>query len=515
MNLIENIRNYAFHDSITIYWEKGESLQKGIAYQIFCDGIFAGTTDKTHYTIENLEAETGYRIQVQAVYEKDEVQSVNAAKALVAQELYVYTAAIKEKIDVTKSPYCAVGDGKTMNTAAIQKAIDDCKENQMVYIPEGTFMTGALRLHSDMELYLEEGAHLLGTAQVKDYLPKIWSRFEGTELFCYSSLLNLGELNHKGGYSCKNVVIRGKGTIESGGKELAKNVIRLERELMKEKIAALGDEIKQFEKPDTIPGRVRPRLINMSNCQNILLEGVTLKNGACWNIHMIYCNKIVTSNCTVFSEEVWNGDGWNPDSSNDCTLFNTRFFTGDDSVAIKSGKNPEGNEVNRPCSKIRVFDCSCAYGHGITMGSEMSGGIDDVKIWDCDMSQSMCGFEIKGTSKRGGYVRNVHILDSSCSRIMFHSVGYNNDGIGAPVPPVFKDCVFDHIAIRGEYFDHDRQWYSCDAIEVCGFEEKGYEVSNIIFRDIDLCDKPDGSSQTISLKLCENITFERIHCMPR
>ena len=119
---------------------------------------------------------------------------------------------------------------------------------------------------------------------------------------------------------------------------------------------------------------------------------------------MIYSDNIVTNDCTFISEGVHNGDGWDPDSSTNCTIFACTFFTGDDSVAIKSGKNPEGNIINKPCKHIRVFDCVTKYGHGICMGSEMSGGIEDVKIWDCDLENSVYGIEIKGTKKRGGYV---------------------------------------------------------------------------------------------------------------
>ena len=96
---------------------------------------------------------------------------------------------------------------------------------------------------------------------------------------------------------------------------------------------------------------------------------------------MIYCDDIQTDHCTFVSEGVWNGDGWDPDSSTNCTLFASEFFTGDDAIAIKSGKNPEGNEINRPCAHIRVFDCHSDCGHGICIGSEMSGGVEDVQIW--------------------------------------------------------------------------------------------------------------------------------------
>ena len=489
---IGRIHGIATEDSITVYWEK--TVAGTEEHGIYVDGVYHGSTDKTHYKVEGLEAGREYGIRIERT-------------AAESEECVLATGEKKLRRDITKAPYYAVGDGKTMNTQAIQRAVNDCGINEMVYIPAGVFLTGALRLHSDMELYVEQDGVLQGTDLVEDYLPRILSRFEGTELECYSSLLNLGELDREDGYNCKNVVIRGKGTIASGGRNLAENVITSERERLKEYLESIGDQISQCEKPETIPGRVRPRLINMSNCQNVILSGLTLKQGASWNVHMIYSDSIVTHGCTFFSENVWNGDGWDPDSSSNCTIFNCTFYTGDDSIAIKSGKNPEGNVIARPSRHIRIFDCKCAFGHGITIGSEMSGGIEDVSIWDCDMSRSLYGIEIKGTKKRGGYVRNVSVLDSSVSRILFHSVGYNDDGIGAPIPPVFENCTFDRVKITGECLNHDREWLPCEVLELCGFDEPGHELKDITFSNLSLGIPGQNRKQTLSLQLCENITF--------
>ncbi len=527
---LENVKHIAGSDSITIYWDKPEGLSAGMQYQVSVDGKTAGTTAKTHFTVTGLAPDTEYSVEIKRIPMQDIIpdQSYIAARNQnsgqsgafgsddlpVLAKMCLATGKAKERLDVTGAPYYASGDGKTMNTAALQKAFDDCKADQAVYLPPGTFLTGALRMHSDMELYLEEGAVLQGTDVVEDYLPRIQSRFEGIENESYSSLLNLGELDHGGDYNCRNVVIRGKGTIASGGRVLAERVIASERERLADYLAELGDKIKECEKPETIPGRVRPRLINISNCQNIVISGVSLKNGASWNVHMIYSDAVVTNGCTFYSEDVWNGDGWDPDSSTNCTIFGCRFYTGDDSVAIKSGKNPEGNIIDRPTKHIRIFDCSCAFGHGIAIGSEMSGGVEDVRIWDCDMSDSLCGIEIKGTKKRGGYVRDVHVRDCAAARVMFHAVGYNDDGIGAPVPPVFESCSFENMSITGEYFDkHTDTRAECDAIELVGFDEPGYELKNILFRDIVIGKAGRSRKQTIALQLCQNITFERIGCI--
>lgn len=497
MKKLEEVRYFADEESVTLYWRK-PAYEAGV-YTMTLDGKKAGETEKTYYRFAGLEAGKEYQF------------GVYCAESEIT--LAITTGAARKHIDVTAAPYHAVGDGKTMNTAALQQAIDDCGAGETVYIPDGTFMTGSLKLHSDMELYLEEGAVLQGTDNPADYLPRIWSRFEGIERECYSSLLNLGDMNHTGGYNCKNVMIRGKGTIASGGKNLAKKVIVLERERLKKELEADADRVKACEKPETIPGRVRPKLVNISNSQNVVLSGITLRDGACWNVHMIYSDNIVTEGCTFYSTDVWNGDGWDPDSSTNCSIFNCMFYTGDDSVSVKSGKNPEGNVVARPSEHIWIFDCKCAFGHGITIGSEMSGGVRDVDIWDCDMGKSMSGIEIKGTKKRGGFVRDIHVRDSVASRVMFHAVGYNDDGIAAPVPPIFENCCFERTRILGEYFDHDSQWIACDALEFVGFEEPGYELKNITLRDITVGARQKGRRQSISLQYCENITIERIRCL--
>lgn len=492
-------------DSITVYFEKPENLPEDYRYIVLLNGEKAGESDKTHFLLENLSSNTGYEVQICVLSGGAEIGKSRA--------LHLRTKLAGNRLDVTKAPYLAAGDGKRMDTEALQKAIDDCGELDTVYLPAGIYRTGALRLHSNMELYLEEGAVLQGTDCAEDYLPRIWSRFEGTELFCYSSLLNMGELDHNSGPNCENVLIRGKGTIASGGRVLAERVIASEKEKLKDYLEALGDKIKECEKPETIPGRVRPRLINMSNCKNIRITGVTLKDGASWNVHMIYSDGIVTDHCSFYSKNVWNGDGWDPDSSENCTVFGCVFYTGDDSIAIKSGKNPEGNEIARPSSHIRIFDCKCAFGHGITIGSEMSGGVEDVKIWDCDMSNSLCGIEIKGTKKRGGYVRNVQVRDCQAARVLFHSVGYNDDGTGAPQPPVFEKCTFENLHITGKCLDHDGEYQYLNSIEMIGFDEPGYELKDILLRNVTLGVEGESREQAVVLRLCRNITIENLQCL--
>lgn len=493
------LKYFAFQDQITIYWEKTYKLQDTFVYEIYLNQELHGKTKKTHNTFYDLSPETEYEVEVKVAIGEQGSQQFSG-------RYHISTTKLKEAIDVTKAPYDAVNDGKTINTGSLQRAIDDCKGDQYVYIPKGVFMTGSLKLHSNMELYVEEGGVLQGTQNPEDYLPMIKSRFEGYERMCYSSLLNLGDLDSAAGYHCSNCIIRGKGTIGSGGKVLAQTMIDLENERLKDYLRSLGDGIKEYEKPETIAGRIRPRLVNMSNCENIILDGIQFRNGASWNIHMVYSNNIITHNCFIYSKGIWNGDGWDPDSSTNCTIFNTTFDTHDDCIAIKSGKNPEGNEINRPCEHINIFDITIRKGHGIAMGSEMSGGINDINIWDCDLQTSIYGLEIKGTRKRGAYVKNVTVRDFVAPRVHMHSVKYNDDGIGALIPPNFSDCRFEDLCVTGQYTDYEGVLHQCDAIELIGFDEE-YKVRNITFKNVTLIGK-----QNIAMEYCENITLENITC---
>lgn len=479
-------------DTTELYWDKPEDAKADAEYEVFVDGVYEATTCKTHWTLTALQPERSYRAAIFC----NNIELVS---------LTFTTKKSLRRIDVTEEPYCAKGDGKTMNTAVLQRAFDDCGAEEEVYFPAGVYLTGALDLHSNMAVYLDEGALLQGSEAPEDYLPRIWSRFEGVEQECYRSLLNAGTLDHASGVNCSNILLYGKGTVSGGGRVLADRTIEQERKNLEDYLAQNAALVASCENDRTIPGRVRGRLINLSNCAHVRISGLTLQNGPAWNAHMIYCNDIVTDHCVLHSEGIWNGDGWDPDSSENCTLFAVRFETHDDSVAIKSGKNPEGNEINRPTRHIRVFDCYSVCGHGICIGSEMSGGVEDIKIWDCDVAASYSGIEIKGTPQRGGYVRNVSVRDCSFPRLMIHSVPYNNDGVPAEEEPWFENFCFERLELTGIRMGHGEP-VTVDPIEIEGFHSPGHMIQNVRLSD---CTLPQDAN--IRLALYENLTLQNIH----
>ena len=479
-------------NSATLWWEL--PAQPPALYEVWLDGRPCCTVRCTHVTLEDLVPGADHRVQVKSV-----------------GEVRFSTPQPKRRLDVTAAPYFAVGDGKTMNRAALQRALDDCRPDQVIYFPAGVYLTGGLTGHGDTEIYLEEGAVLQGSGCPEDYLPRIPSRFEGIEMECYQSLLNFGHLDHTAGPNCKRVRIHGKGTIRGGGYPLAWGTIQSERERLKEEWAAMADLVRTCENENTIPGRVRGRLINLSNCEDVRISGLTLADGASWNVHMIYSRNIVTDHCTFRSEGIWNGDGWDPDSSENCTLFGCTFYTQDDSVAIKSGKNPEGNRIGRPTRRVRVFDCRSAFGHGVCIGSEISGGIEDVAVWDCDLTNSQCGLLVKGTAKRGGGVQGLTVRRCALPRVMVCQVGYNDDGEPGPRPPVFRDFLFEELTLTGRYqdVDGDGSIKPCAPVELSGFDVPGYELQNVTLRQLKL---PGDEPQNIRLQHCRAVSLEQIEC---
>ena len=499
---------YSTKNEIIIFWDRDYFGTEKYIYEIYKDGILYEKTEKTHFTLSGLSPDHQYKLEIRALLDGICIRT---------SEKLIKTAKEKNKINVTDAPYNAVGDGITENTGNLQKAIDVCTEDDCLYIPKGVFLAGALRLHSNMEIYLDEGAVLCGTENWKDYLPLIDSRFEGIEQQCYSSLINIGTLDKNSGINCENVLIHGKGSILGGGKALAQNIIEYEKSKPGYSEACMREH---YDDMDVLAGRKRPRLINISNSKNVIIKGLTIGNGPSWNVHSVYSENIITNGCKFVSKGIWNGDGWDPDSSKNCTIFDCVFETSDDCIAIKSGKNPEGNVINRPCENIRIFDCRAVQGHaGIAIGSEMSGGINNVRVWNCDFANVRTGIEIKATKKRGGYVKNVVVKECIVPSIQLHSVWYNDDGEGATETPTFENFSFEGMEITGQpyvkpaakTFDGipDTVDYCC--IDIAGFDSNKHAAKNIRFKDINIR-QTDNKNQEIRLKFCEAVSFENISC---
>ena len=496
------LKSLIFENEIIVYWDYSEKFAQGYTYRVELNEKTA-TTVKTHCQFSDLQADSEYSIVAWLLDENGKaVQEIGRVQ--------VKTPKKRKRIDVTKAPYYAVGDGKTLNTKALQKAIDDCGKGETVYFPAGVFLSGALNLHDDMEVYLEKGAVLQGSTSAADYLPKRPSRFEGLDLLCYGSLMNIGQAEPFGGYNCKNVIIRGGGTVRGGGNELGQDVINIEHARLLVEDKEYLKKAKECQTMKTMAGRYRPRLINVSNSQGVIIEGISIENGPAWNLHVLYSDDVVTANCTFHSVHINNGDGFDPDSSTNCTIFNCNFYNSDDSIAIKSGRNPDGNFVNRCCKNIKIFDCRSEMGHGCSIGSEMSGGVEDVYIWDCDFEKSIFGITVKATKKRGGFVRNFVVKNCIAPRIMVRTVPYNDDGVAAATVPVFENFLFENVKLSGCYWENEVKFYDCPAISLTGFDVKENYLKNVTFRNVKIIGRKDGTEHLFELNYLQSVTFENI-----
>ncbi len=529
------------YSSIALIWDKPDDYADVTGYNVYINGELAATTDadETFYTAEDLSADTEYTFSVTSLEGTSEsAESVSLTASTQA------LGTVRNVLD-----YGAKGDGTTVDTDAIQAAIDACEENDIVLLPESyTFISGALDLKSNMTLevngtlqsstdptdfekdYDPDGTYTSGETVASVYTAEaqkrlIWSRIEGWEQYCYRSLINVGYLDEDTDYDadgdscvdsyvCENVKICGTGTITGDSSISNYSPISGNATALAKAEGASADEFYDIDASETtennIRSRIRGRLINVSNSQNVYIKGVTVANPPCWTVHMIYSDNISTNGVTFNTSGIRNGDGWDPDSSSNCTIFDCTFSTGDDCVAIKSGKNPEGNEVGIPARNIKVIGCESNGGLGLAVGSEMSGGVDGVEVRDCTLANTRYGVEIKANAVRGGYVKNFSVSDSTIDQILIHSVTYNADGDAADTPPVFSDMSFKNLTVTG-YYNYTSSWLDT-AIELVGFTDSdngsdSYYVQNISFDNIVVGTEGKNETQTISLTRCKGISF--------
>ncbi len=495
------INSVIFDNEIKIWWEY-VGLKNDAKFRIKLNSKKVFYTRDYHFNLLDLTQDTVYKVEVDCVDNGD-----NSLFEIGHSDFR--TKKSKIRIDVTKPPYNAVGDGTTDNTVSLQKALNDCTEKTCVYIPDGIYLSGALDIHSDTELVLSDGAVIKGSTDENDYLPLCKSRFEGTETLCYRSLINVGRLDSSGPVNCKNVVIRG-GKIWGGGQELRKNIINANKDRFLAKYGYKDSVCPPLFYASVLPGRYRGRLLNCNNTDNVVIANCDLGNSPGWNVHFVYCSNIVTCGCTISSHGVSNGDGWNPDSSTDCTIFDTKFDTGDDCVAIKSGKNLEGYLIARPSERINVFDCTSIDGHGISIGSEMSGGIRAVRVWNCVMNAGF-GFTVKFSEKRGGFIEDVKV--SACKFLTLAVTAYygNDDGESAPVLPKISNITFEDIELYGySRFTGDANRVEPEnVVSIVGFNEDN-TINDVTLKNITFKYRSMMPNQYLDIRHVKNLRLENI-----
>jgi len=348
-----------------------------------------------------------------------------------ADEGFVVEAPVFPDAEFLITDYGAIEDGLSLNTEAINSAIRACNEagGGKVVIPPGVWVTGPIRLQSNVNLHAREGAVVLFSKDFDDY-PFVRTYFEGQRDLRAMPLLF--------GDSIENIAITGRGIFDGSGE--------IWRPVKKSKLTegqwnslvrsggALNDRgdiwwpskyayeasldpasfrSRPLDDPelDKYKPFFRPPLLQLINCDKVLLEGPIFENSPGWCLHPLMCTNLTVNNITV--RNPWyaqNGDGIDVESCEYVSIKNSRFDVGDDAICIKSGKNKEGRDRGRPTRYVVVDNCVVHHGHGgFVVGSEMSGGVSDIWVRNCTFTGTDVGLRFKSTRGRGGVVENIHI----------------------------------------------------------------------------------------------------------
>jgi polygalacturonase len=283
----------------------------------------------------------------------------------------------------------AKGDGKALDTVAIQKALDECgKAAGVVRFPTGTYLSKPLFLRSKTTLQLDQGATLLATDEREDFLiPEKRSQTNSSSAFY--AFIN--------GKDLSDIAITGQGTIDGSGA----------------KWWVPAEEARRKVSGYTLP---RPRLIALTGCKNVRVEGVTLANSPTFHFVPNDCENVVVDHVTITAPaHSPNTDGIDPSVSRHVRISHCRIDVGDDNIAIKSGRKMPGREFG--CEDITVMDCVFLHGHGLSIGSETPGGVRNLTVERCQFQDTENGIRIKSPRGRGGAVENLSYSDITMTNV--------------------------------------------------------------------------------------------------
>ncbi|MDD3323136.1 MAG: glycoside hydrolase family 28 protein [Paludibacter sp.] len=319
-----------------------------------------------------------------------------------------------------------IGD-KVKTSQAIAKAIAEANRigGGVVVIPQGEWLTGKIQLKSNVDLHLEKGAVLLFSENPADYLPAVHSTWEGLECYNYSPLIYA--------YQCKNIAITGQGQIKAKMDVWKKWAGRPSGHMnsLKRLYYLSVDNVPVNERlMVNDSAHLRPQFIQINRCENVLLDGFKITNSPFWTIHLYLSTNIVVRKLNIYAHG-HNNDGIDPEMSQNVLVENCVFDQGDDAIAIKSGRSPEGWRSKTPSKNIIIRNCSIKNGHQLlAVGSELSGGIENVFVNNCTVSESAKMFNlvfIKTNERMGGYVKNIHVSNVSGGKLGFGILGIETD----------------------------------------------------------------------------------------
>jgi polygalacturonase len=378
------------------------------------------------------------------------------------------------------SDYGAIADGQTPCTDAIAKAIDASAGagGGSVVIPAGKYLTGPIHLKSNVDLHVNAGATVLFSRNFADY-PLTMTGLVGSEsVQCVSPIC---------GENLDNVSITGSGTFDGNGdawRPTKKN--KLTDAQWTALVASGGvvdsqgatwypseiwltgqQPLQQLRNNNSVAVEdyepyhllLRPALVLLENCHHLVLDGPTFRNSPGWNVHLFASDNIAVRNVTIFNPSyAQNGDGIDVDSCHDVTIQDSHVDAGDDAICLKSGRDEAGRRFNHPTENVTITNCTIGTGHGgITIGSEMSGGVRNIHVSHCILRGTGGGLRFKTTRGRGGVVEDIHISNIQMFDIQQEAIGFDmyygvKNPTSQPVSeatPCFRNFQIQNIRCEG------------------------------------------------------------------
>lgn len=417
----------------------------------------------------------------------------------------------KRDFDITKYGATA-GEGHDCSDA-IAKAIDACNKagGGRVVVPAGVFYTGAVHLKSNVNLSISAGAMLKFIADPAKYLPVVFTRFEGTELMNYSPFIYAD--------GQENIAVTGEGTLdgqctrENWWSWTTQNPWGKPAGTPTPNSRAILTDMGEKDVPVAQrvfgPGHyLRPTFIQPCRSKNILIEGVTIVASPMYELNPLYCSNITIRDVKIDSHGP-NNDGCDPDSCTDILLENTSFSTGDDCIAIKSGRNRDGRRVAKPTENMIIRNCDMKDGHGgVTLGSECSGDIRNVFAENCRMNSPNLNeaFRFKTNAMRGGIIENVYIRNVTIGQVSdaILQVDFNyQEGAKGPEHPIVRNIDIRDVTSQKSKYALQLRGFPDSPMTGIHFERCDFQnvatpdvvenVKNLTLTDVKVNGKPEPS----------------------
>jgi polygalacturonase len=355
--------------------------------------------------------------------------------------------------------YGAVGDGTTDCTDAFKQAIDAANQagGGVVVVPAGTYLTGAITLKSNVNLYVSNGATIKFSQDPSKY-PLVLTQDGGIEIYNYSPFIYA--------YGAENIAITGSGILDGQADNTHwwpwKN------------LAGSDGELENYYSDNNVPVEqrifgnghyIRPVFIQPYKSKNILIQGVTILNSPNWQINPVLCDNVTVEDVKICgggpnkfgNNDGPNTDGVDPEQTQNMLIENNYFLCGDDDIAIKSGKNADGRRINVPSKNIIIRNNYFSDGHGgITIGSEESGGVNNIYAENniFDSPNLDYAFRFKTNSVRGGTIENIYYRNNTIKNlsnkggVLYFDLNYGEGDTG-PFTPIVRNIVLDNITSNG------------------------------------------------------------------